>query len=233
MQTAGLYRFSGERLALGGIIIAVALSALGTIGAALAHLLAPYRLWIIPVLITGWCLAAAAVAPEPEKQEDDTEDDQENEAGEEGEESPDEAGQWAERKAAIVKFVEQEVAAGAARHLEAKGRGATVDHLLARMQEKRPLSGWDRRRILDVLDQTGIPYREQMAFTIDGERKNLPGVHVEDLAELLGNSPRLPPHLVPDLTPDSPRIQASAPPPEWRPAGPAPEAPGEGRTGAA
>ncbi|TFV33171.1 hypothetical protein E4K10_30285 [Streptomyces sp. T1317-0309] len=52
-----------------------------------------------------------------------------------------------------------------------------------------------------LLERCGITVREQMKFRVGGKQKNTPGVHIEDLARDLGHAPRLPAHLVPDLTP--------------------------------
>ncbi|MEW2568373.1 hypothetical protein [Streptomyces sp. NPDC047070] len=196
-----------ERVALGAFSVAMMFAFLGAVGPVLAHALAPYMGWVVLAGIVSWCLAAAHYAP-AKKKEDTPENDHEKEAGEQPEETVS-VGDLDQQKAAIWTFVEGAVAAGAAGHRVEKGRGATVDSLLAEMQERRPLPGWDRKRMVALLGQVGIPFRDQMSFTVTEEvngktektKLNVNGVHVDDMAKELGRTPVLPPQFVPEITP--------------------------------
>jgi hypothetical protein len=228
---------AAEQFALGAVILAMALAALGSVGPVIARLVAPYAVGVVPGLIVAWCLTAAYWAPLTED-DDTTENDQEKGAGEEDQKTDTESDPWPAQRAAIRQFVEHEVTAGAAGHLDAKGRGATVDHLLEKMREKQPLEGWDRKRMTEFLGKAGITVRPQMKFRLEGKPVTPPGVHVEDLAEDLGKTPVMPPRLVPDNTPGAPPYLAIVPTPadpldqarSHHPAAAPTAAPGEGRT---
>lgn len=242
-----------ERLAMGALVIGVACVMATGVFAFVWSFLAPYAGWIVSGLIIGWCLAAVHVAPElcdDEDQEDEHTpvNDHENAAGEQPQEvAP--AREWARQRSAIRHYVEGAVAAGAAGYREEKGRGASVDSMLAEMQAKQPLPGWDRKRMIEFLELADIPVRDQVSFYVIEEvngrekkvKKNLPAVHVDDLAEELGKTPSLPPQFVPDITPGQPPHLAAVPPLAEGPAGPPAEAPteaptegpGEGHTGVA
>ncbi|MGA5202760.1 hypothetical protein [Streptomyces variegatus] len=177
----------------------------------LGDLLAPYVGAIVLVLVVAWCVAAAIVAPRREeapadeeedvldedRDEDPAENDHEKSAGEEVQETD----PWPAQREAIRAFVEVEVAAGNAGYRDAKGKGAPVDALLVELQRRGSAQGWDRNAMLDLLDRAGITVRQQMKFRIGGRQKTPPGVHVDDLTDDLGFRPRLPAHLVPDITP--------------------------------
>ncbi|RLU82073.1 hypothetical protein CTZ27_31490 [Streptomyces griseocarneus] len=192
-----------EIAATGFLILAVAATVLGMVLGYLGRLLAPYRWGIALGLAIIWCFAAAIVAPHkdtlyPEDGDDpDTENDHEKLAGEE----PPEPDEWSLQREAVRELVEDKVAAGAAGHAEAKGKGARIDDILAGLQAKGiATTEWDRKTAREFLERAGITVRDQMKFRIDGEPQNQPGVHVDDLAENLGRRPLLPTHLVPDLT---------------------------------
>ncbi|MGW2951561.1 hypothetical protein [Streptomyces eurythermus] len=236
-----------EQLVLGVFVVVGACTLAGGAVGVLWTYAAPYAGWVILALVAGWCLLAAAFAPEPEAEEGEatTEGDHEQAAGEEREESAeegeseeDEEGQearWQEERNKLRQFVEQRVAAGASGHTEnVKGRGARVDDLLAEQQQRGALPGMQRKGMIEHLEMAGITVREQMSFRVYEEtstgwkwvKKNVPGVHVEDLTEDLGRIPRLPAHLVPDLTPGAPSILSQETDPESDPI-PAAQAAGE------
>lgn len=141
-----------------------------------------------------------------EETEPDEDDTPENDHETLGEEDPEEPGpgdpetERARRVALIWERVEHAVAAA----VQAGARGARTVDLLAEFQSGGPLAHWDEKQFRDMLRSIGIPVRDQMYFKVDGEKKNQPGVHVEDLSNSLGRAPRLPAHLVPDLTPTQP-----------------------------
>ncbi|MBK3630878.1 hypothetical protein JHN59_40040, partial [Streptomyces sp. MBT49] len=201
-----------ERAVVSFLVLALGATFLGTAGGFLGDLLAPYASGIVLALVAGWCFAAVMVAPRPgealekeepregdEDDEDPTENDHENRAGED----PQEDDPWPAQREAIRAFVEKEVAAGAAGHREAKGKGARVDDLLAELQRRGSAQEWDRNAMLDLLERAGITVRQQMKFRVGGRQKTPPGVHIDDLASDLGFRPRLPAHLVPDITAQS------------------------------
>lgn len=236
---------TAERLAMGALVIGVVCIMATGVFAFVWSFLAPYAGWIVLGLIVGWCLAAVHVAPELDDDEDQEGDaapvnDHENVAGEQpAEDAPevDPAREWARRRSAIRHFVEGSVAAGAAGFREEKGRGASVDSLLAELQQKKPLPGWDRKRMIEFLELADIPVRDQVSFYVIEEvngrekkvKKNVPGVHVDDLAKELGKTPSLPPQFVADITPGQPPYLTAVPPLVEAPA----EAAGEGRSGVA
>lgn len=233
---------AAERFAMGVLVIGLVCVGGGGVLAVAWSFVAPYAVWIISGLIVAWCLAAAHVAPVLD--EDATENDHENEAGEQDQEhapETDSAADWARKRMAIRRFAEEAVAAGAAGYREEKGRGATVDSLLAELRQKTPLPGWDRKRMIGYLESADIPVREQVSFyvtqEVDGRtkkvKKNLPAVHVEDLAKELGKTPALPARFVPDITPGAPPYLAAVPTPVEPPAEAPAEGPEEGRSGAA
>lgn len=242
-----------ERLAMGALVIAVACAGGFALLTVVWTFAAPYAGWVALALIVGWCLAAAAVAPDEDGDEDEREgdtpvNDHENAAGEHGQEltpATDPALNWTRQRSATRHFVEGAVAAGAAGLLEEKGRGASVDYLLSEMREKNPLPGWDRKRMIDFLEMFDIPVRDQVSFYVLQEvngrekkvKKNAPAVHVDDLTKELGKTPSLPPRFVADITPGQPPYLASVPPlveaPVEAPAEAPVEGPAEGRSGVA
>ncbi|WP_309317442.1 hypothetical protein [Streptomyces salinarius] len=200
-----------ETAGIGFLILVLVATFGGMLLGALGDLLAPYARGIALVLVVVWCVAAVIVAPRDEApgdedqepgeddvvEEDLSANDHEESAGEEDQK----ADPWPAQREAIRAFVEAEVAAGNAGHRDAKGKGAPVDALLAELQRRGSARGWERNAMLDLLERAGITVREQMKFRIGGKQKTPPGVHVDDLANDLGFRPRLPTHLVPDLTP--------------------------------
>ncbi|MET8609754.1 hypothetical protein [Streptomyces misionensis] len=190
-----------ERVAVGFLVLAVGATFGGMALGALGSLLAPYARGIVFGLAVVWCLAAAMVAPRDEEPTADVENPTENDHEESAGETQQESDPWPARREAIRAFVEEEVAAGAAGHREAKGKGAPVDALLAELQRRGVAEVWGRDAMIDILRRAGITVRPQMKFRIGGKQKTPPGVHIDDLANDLGFRPRLPSHLVPDLTP--------------------------------
>lgn len=193
-----------ELAGIGFLVLALAVTFGGALLGTLGPLLAPYASGIVLILSVAWCVAAAIVAPRDEEpgedgddKEDPTENDHENPAGEQDQE-PD---PWPAQREAIRAFVEAEVAAGNAGYRDAKGKGAPVDALLAGLQRRGSAQGWDRNTMLDLLEKADITVRQQMKFRIGGKQKTPPGVHIDDLTNNLGFRPRLPAHLVPNLTP--------------------------------
>lgn len=131
------------------------------------------------------------------------------------------------KRAALLKRVEEEVAAA----VQQGGKGVRIGGLLDSIQADGSLPGWDTARLKELLKAVGVPLREQMHFRVNEVKTNQPGVHVDDLARSLGHSPRLPAHLVPDLS----RTEAPAGPPAGPPTSPShggltlvPEPPTEG-----
>lgn len=136
-------------------------------------------------------------APDPE--------DQDHEAGESYAQDDDEAERVRREKTEVWwALVEQEVATA----VHQGTKGVRVGRLLSILQERGHLPDWDEARLTAMLRSIDIPVRDQMYFKIDGRKSNKPGVHVEDLTEALGHTPRLPGHLVPDLTPHQPPAEA-------------------------
>lgn len=235
-----------EQLVMGALVVVVVCAGVGGLLTVVWAFAAPYAGWVVTGLIVAWCLAAAAVAPavEDESEDDTPVNDHENPTGEqdqEGAPETDPAADWARRRMGIRRFVEEAVAAGAAGYREEKGRGATVDSLLAELQEKTPLPGWDRKRMIEFLELADIPVREQVSFYVTQEvngrekkvKKNVPAVHVEDLAKELGKTPALPPRFVADITPGQhPHLAAVPTLTEGVAAAPV-EGPAEGRSGVA
>ncbi|MDX3345940.1 hypothetical protein PV708_39225 [Streptomyces sp. ME02-6977A] len=218
-----------ERLALGVLTIGVACTALSGVLTVAWKFLTPYAGWGALGLAVAWCATAAHLAPAP----DTTENDHEMWAGEQPreddtEEDPEDDGEvkearWAAAQESLLVLVEQRAAAIAGRHVEGiKGRGVPVDYLLAELQKKGILPGVGRKGVIELLEMAGITVRDQMSFSmledtptgLKWKKKTPPGVHVDDLAEALGRAPRLPAHLVPDLTPGAPPVPAPETGPE-------------------
>ena len=202
-----------ERLALGALVVALGGSALAGLLGALWLAVAPYAGWAGLGLILAWCVAAmcfAVATPEDDQEtagEEELEDDDET-PGEEDEGQAEDA--WEDAREKLRVFVERRATEVAAGHVEGvKGKGVRVDDLLAEQQRNGALLGVSRSGMIDLLQGAGITVRSQMSFRVledtgNGQewvKKNVPGVHVEDLAKDLKRTPRLPPHLVPDLTP--------------------------------
>ncbi|MEU9744860.1 hypothetical protein [Streptomyces niveus] len=192
-----------EAVVVGFLCLALAVTFLGMVLGFLGRILAPYRWGVGFILAVAWCIAAAIAAPQGASarasaeatREDTITNDHEMLAGEE---PPAPSTPWE----AVREFVEGAVAAGAAGFADAKGRGARVDDLLLGLQGKGLAgAGWDRKAAIVFLESAGITVREQMKFRLAGRQKNHPGVHIDDLADDLGHRPRLPAHLVPDITP--------------------------------
>lgn len=142
-----------------------------------------------------------------EETEPDEADTPENDHETLGEEDPEEPGPddpEAERVRRVALIWERVEHAVAAAWYQTATRGARTVDLLAEFQSGGALADWDEKQFRDMLRSIGIPVRDQMYFKVDGEKKNQPGVHVEDLTKTLGRTPRLPAHLVPDLTPTQP-----------------------------
>lgn len=125
----------------------------------------------------------------------------------------------ARTKKTLIDIIEAEVAAGEAGHGPVRGRGARLVDILAVMRRTKGLTipaDWNKERLAVVVEgELGITYRKQMSFKADGDKPgetkklNEWGVHYDDLTEDLGHTPRLPAHLVPDLTPKHPGQTAS------------------------
>ncbi|MEU3036530.1 hypothetical protein [Streptomyces griseoaurantiacus] len=87
--------------------------------------------------------------------------------------------------------------------------------MLVELQQMGALPGMDRKGFVELLKKAGITVRDQMSFKVLEEtpegpkwkkKTPPPGIHVDDLAQDLGRTPVLPPHLVPDLTPGAPPV---------------------------
>ncbi|MEV6738657.1 hypothetical protein AB0N14_17680 [Streptomyces sp. NPDC051104] len=198
-----------DRMEQAAMLLLVGLVTVGglvAVGGAVLAVLRPYRTVIVSVLVVGWFVAALVAAPQPAEPEDDqgtpgeTPDDQETVAGEEHAEEEPEEDPWPVQRESIRKWVEELAAAGAAGRRDAKGKGVPVDDLFAEMHDRGVPGSFDRKDMIELLERAGITVRDQMKFRIGGRQKTPPGVHVDDLAKDLGHRPRLPAHLVPDLT---------------------------------
>jgi hypothetical protein len=172
--------------------------------------------WLVwaAVWFVGCCLIAACrgdfvEGPGEVEEPDPTPEDDQEMVGEQHTDTttqPD-----AESKAKWLRqHVEYETAAAIQRPKDSPvhGKGVRVEDLLAGIQADGSLPGWDVKQFGALLTGIGIPVREQMYFKVDGRKSNCPGVHAEDLTTALGRAPRLPPHLVPDLTPASTTLTA-------------------------
>ncbi|CAL9535507.1 hypothetical protein [Streptomyces sp. enrichment culture] len=200
-----------ERLALGALVVALGGSALAGLLGAVWLVVAPYAGWAGLGLILAWCVAAmcfAVAAPEDDQETAGEEEPDDEAPGEEDEGQAEDA--WEDAREKLRVFVERRAAEVAAGHVEGvKGKGVRVDDLLAEQQRNGALLGVGRSGMIELLQRAGITVRSQMSFRVledtgNGQewvKKNVPGVHVEDLAKDLRRTPHLPPHLVPDLTP--------------------------------
>ncbi|MCX4609456.1 hypothetical protein [Streptomyces mirabilis] len=228
-----------DQLGLAVLAIGVGCGALSVVGTALRYLLRPYMTIVATVLVLGWIATALTVGlgshPENDHEESTGEELQEGAREEEEEEDPQDdeearEARWQAAQERLRTFVEHQVAATAGGYVEGiKGRGARVDDLLAEQQKNGGLPGMERKGLMELLEMAGIAVREQMKFRVLEEtstgwkwkQKNVPGVHVEDLAEDIGRTPRLPAHLVPSLDPSgapiSPPDPASIPAQETPP----------------
>lgn len=201
--------------------------------------------WLWWVVIGGWLLTCGGIAvqnaPAKQPREEDNEGEWEKEGPEEDHETPgayheedegdgeteDEAeaarlaAAYAERTRAFIKVVEEAMAT-ALHNGTAEGKGIRLAVLLTIFHKKKHLLDWDEERLCNFLTSIDVTVREQMYFKINGKKSNKAGVHVDDLTELLGHSPRLPAHLVPDLTPQHHLPAAPATPPQAHPAAPHP-----------
>ena len=180
--------------------------------------------WLWWVVAGAWVLGCGGIAvqnaPALEPKEEDEEEDAPGDAQDAGDQHADKAAEarnaqraaeYAERTRTIIKFVEESMAT-AFHNGTAEGRGIRVAVLLTAFHKKMHLIDWDEERLTAFLESIGVVVREQMYFKINGKKSNKPGVHVDDLTKLLGHNPRLPAHLVPDLTPQHPLQQPLAHP---------------------
>ncbi|MFF0092740.1 hypothetical protein ACFYSF_22645 [Streptomyces canus] len=216
-----------EQILIGGLIVVVATGGLGVVGSVALYFLNPYLKTIGTVsgmvLTTSWAIAALVLgaADRPANDHEKSAGEQpQGEASDEAVEAPPAPEAWEIVQKRLLVFVEQRVAAGAAGHTEGvKGRGASVDDLLAEQQENGGLPGMGRQGMIALLEEAGITVREQMKFRVLEEtpsgpkwkQRNIPGVHVEDLTHDLKRPPRLPPHLVPAIDPSGTPISPPDP----------------------
>lgn len=227
-KVAAAARAGGDSLQNGALLIIVLLvigGGLSSVTAALLYLLRPYMTIVGSALILIWFFAAltadAVTRPEDDHEEDAGEDLHEEETGEDVEEVEADAPEtpaedpWPAQRDLLRKYVEHRVTACASGLKQGlKGRGARVDDLLAEQQENGGLIGFDRKAMITLLEKAGIRVREQMKFRVQEEteagwkwvQKNVPGVHIQDLAEDLGRNPNMPAHLVPDHAPGAPPV---------------------------
>jgi hypothetical protein len=184
-------------------------SALGTLAAAgtvaALPVYEPASTLVIPAF--AWGVAAwakGAPAADPEQAEDDPDEpgcdgpDDEYDADESDDEESGEKPAPRDPQEAMRDYVEHAVAAN--RHFRNR-QGVHIRELLEGLQHHGSLTTWktaDFRRHLETLE---IPVRDNLKIIIDGKETNRPGVHHDDLTRSLGRSPALPPHLVPELTP--------------------------------
>ncbi|PWI16019.1 hypothetical protein DI272_18985 [Streptomyces sp. Act143] len=226
-----------DQAGLAVLVCAVGVGALMGVGKALVAVLRPYSGIVAAVAVLVWFFGAltadALNRPENDHDESAGEQDQEDEeeAAEEAEPEGDEEAREARWQAARERlriFVEHRVAATAQGHVKGiRGKGSRVDDLLAEQQENGGLPGMDRKGMIELLGMAGITVRDQMSFRVletteTGEtwvKKNVPGVHVEDLTKDLGRRPNIPAHLVPSLDPSGTPI---SPPDPTQDSGPVP-----------
>lgn len=179
------------------------------------------RTWLWTVYGGAWFVGCVVLAarrgdlPEADEEPQDVEEeltpvnDHENSAGERPPESATGATSEDQRERKIA-LIWQQVEKCIAVAVQEGRKGARVADMLTEFQTMGGLlPGWEERQFRELLRSIGIPVREQMYFKVNGAKKNQPGVHVEDLTQALGFTPRLPAHLVPDLTP----IQVAEPAP--------------------
>lgn len=108
------------------------------------------------------------------------------------------------RRIAMIRLrVEHKVAEAAL--LQGK-KGVRTADILTSFQKEKAFVGWGEGEFIAALRGLGIPVRDQMHFVVDGKKRNLHGVHVDDLTQSLGRAPRLPANAIPDLTPENPKI---------------------------
>lgn len=221
-----------QNAALTLLVLVVAGGTLSSVWAALVYLLRPYATITVTVLVLAWIAAAltadAVTRPEVDHGEDAGEEDVDEDLGEESEDVDDELEEveqdaqesepvdpWPAQRELLRQYVEHRVTACASGlKLGVKGRGARVDDLLEEQQQNGGLIGFDRKAMIELLQRAGITVRTQMKFRVrepvgdtwKWTERNLPGVHIEDLAEDLGRTPRVPAHLVADITPGEPPV---------------------------
>ncbi|MFJ3097964.1 hypothetical protein [Streptomyces hydrogenans] len=173
--------------------------------------------WMKWALAVVWILAVAGVAisnapqkePAPEDDQETGEEDRgtgeydgEEDDDQDGEKEDEEEGDAAfkTRRAQFLKVIEEAMAVSLHNGTN-EGRGIRITVLLAIFHKKQHLLDWDEKKLRAFLESIEIPVRDQIYFKVKGKKDNKPGVHLDDLTELLGHAPRLPAHLVPDLTP--------------------------------
>jgi len=178
--------------------------------------------WTASAAALCWCAAAWMYSPAPEPTaaadadaEPTDAEDAEPAAGDDdvpGEQRP----LTAEETAARYRLcVEHAVAARYAEGVRGMMQGVHIQDLLTGLRAEGRVSDprLDTTALARYLRLIGIPIRDPLPLKVNRKTVNRVGVHHDDLAAYLGRTPRLPPHLVPDLTP------CEGPP------GPAPAAP--------
>lgn len=220
-----------QNAALTALVLIVEGGSLSSVAAVLVYLLRPYATIITSVLTLLWITAAltadAITRPVNDHDEDAGEepvDEDLEDPSDEVDEDPEETEQedpWPTTRELLRTFVEHRVTACASGLKDGvKGRGARVDDLLTEQQENGGLIGYDRKAMITLLGMAGITVRDQMKFRVREDLEevekwtgtNVPGVHIEDLAQNLGRTPRLPSHLVPDHAPGAPPVLAEESP---------------------
>ncbi|MFJ3856177.1 hypothetical protein ACIPRL_08120 [Streptomyces sp. NPDC090085] len=178
---------------------------------------------VVVVVSAAWSLAAFMNAPQrrdddaPALEEEAQAQPQPQGEGEqepEDEEPGEDPAQEEERQAAAAKSAEAVARAmkkiveeeSATTFYTDKRKGVHLTDLLARIQKRGALADWDATRLGEYLTAIGIPVRPQINIKRGGRQDNKPGIHYDDLTRVLGHSPRIPAHLVPDLTPTVPTL---------------------------
>ncbi|MFB8290646.1 hypothetical protein [Kitasatospora purpeofusca] len=177
-------------------------------------------IWM-PIVLVPWAAAAWVYAPvpapkaekpkpeqeQPEEEpeevfEDDDELDEDDPAGEQ------EAGEQRvlspEQIADCFRvYVEHAVAARYAEGVRGIRQGVHLEDMLADLKHQTLISdpAWDTTALAAYFRRIGIPLRDPLPLTVAGKKRNRIGVDFKELSAVLGREPRLPPHLVPDNTP--------------------------------
>ncbi|WP_149037956.1 hypothetical protein [Kitasatospora sp. MBT63] len=167
-------------------------------------------IWM-PIVLVPWAAAAWVYAPlpapkaekpKPEQEQEQPEEEQEeafedDPAGEQRVLSPE---QIADR---FRMYVEHAVAARYAEGVRGIRQGVHLEDMLADLKQRGLIAdpAWDTTALAAYFRRIGIPLRDPLPLTVAGKKRNRIGVDFKELSAALGREPLLPPHLVPDNTP--------------------------------
>lgn len=160
-------------------------------------------LWVVVAVIIGNTEAAAKLAAEDDEDQGDAEVDGVEDDGQDDDiEGEEEQLLDVERPEQLAVYVEQAVAI---RHA-AGDAGVHLVTLLAGLHRDGQAEGWDTTELGARIRAAGLPITK----TINIKGSRLAGVRHDALYKALGHSPRLPAHLVPNLTPTEPSVEAAS-----------------------